>query len=146
MMRHFFLLMFSVLSAACVVSTSQTPTSPAINPDTITRPAQIRTAEAPLVQGTPSQYTVTIRGWAIDDTTGERIEGAHFLVVTVLGTYKFDDTFEVSFPSDTVFQVLVTADGYADNATQIKPHYLHNAPLEMQIPMSWPTATPGQEG
>jgi hypothetical protein len=65
-----------------------------------------------------------------------------FLVVTVVGSYEFEDSFEVSFPADTVLQVLVKAGGSAEKSVQIKPHYERNVTLEMQIPLLHPTPTP----
>ncbi len=140
MKYHSIFLVLAILLVACSV-----PTATA-TPDLIRRPVQVQTKDAPLRQGTPGQHTVTVYGWAIDEVTGERIEGAKFLAVTVLGTYEFRDTFEVSFPADTVFQVLAKAEGYADNSWQMKPHYERNIQLEMAIPLSRPTAIPNSEG
>jgi len=141
------LLLCSLFFVACGISPDIEATSPEptnnLNTNLATRSAPVRTSDAPLTQGTPSSYTVTVRGWAIDDVTKERIEGAQFVVVTVVGSYEFKDSFEVSFPADTVLQVLAKADGYAEKSVQIKPHYGRNVLLDMQIPLVQPTPTPG---
>lgn len=125
---------FGLFAAACAASSA---------PSSVTRPAPVRTSEAPLFQGTSSGYTVTITVWAVDGVTREHIDGAEFLVVTIVGSYTFTDTFQISFPADTVLHVLARAQGYADQPVQIKPHYERNVQLEMNAQMFRPTPTPG---
>ncbi len=60
-----------------------------------------------------------------------------------MGSYTFTDAFQISFPADTVLQVLARAEGYADRPVQIKPHYERNVQLEMKVEMFRPTPTPG---
>lgn len=98
MIKRLFLQAVVMLLWACKRNPTQAPA---------TRTAPVRTSVAPLVHGTPGANTVTITGWAIDRETGEKIEDPEFLIVTIMGSYAFTSDFEVSFPSDTVFEVKV---------------------------------------
>jgi hypothetical protein len=135
-------LVLAVLLADC------TPVPLPVQAGPITRPVPATVVVDPLWQGTPGAYSMTIRCRAVDATTGQPIRAAHFLVVTVQGSYQFDETCEVSFPVDTVATVSAADSGYEPQTKQLKPHYRRNVVVEVKFqltPVNPPAPAPGSQ-
>jgi hypothetical protein len=117
-------------------------------PAAITRPVPATVVDDPLRRGTPGGYIVTIHCLAVDAETGQPIRNARFVIATIRGTHRSDETCEVSFPVDTAATVMVTAPGYEWQSKQIRPRFERNVVLEIKLEMTRekpPTLTPGPQ-
>lgn len=83
----------------------------------------------------PSDHTVVVLGRVTDKETGELIENATTVVVTVAGSYLFRETatWRVQFPAKSVVDIRVEAPGYEQVNKQLKAHYDRNVPLDIEI-------------